>query len=85
MIRALFGIIALVPAALNAAPAHATTLGQMLTVPLCEGGVAHGAVSVPLGRRLPATEPTGCCAKGCHGSRKRTGGKPGTPPIDPAQ
>ncbi len=80
MLRAVFGIVALLPAALNAAPAHTATLA----VPLCEGGVAHGVVSVPLGRPLPGADPAGCCAKGCYGSRKRAGQKNGALPIDPA-
>ncbi len=76
--RALFGLIALVPAALNAAPVHGTNL----TLPLCDGGVAHGAVTVPLGHApLPGADQAGCCAKGCHGSRKRNGQSP----IDPPQ
>lgn len=67
--RALFGLIALLPAALNAAPAHATTLA----LPLCNGGVAHGVVSAPLGHApLPGTDNAGCCTKGCQGSRKRS-------------
>jgi hypothetical protein len=80
--RTLFGLIALLPAALNATPAHATTLA----LPLCDGGVAHGVVFVPLGHApLPGADQAGCCAKGCHSSRKRAGLRPGALPIDPAQ
>lgn len=76
--RALFGLIALIPAALNAAPAHAGTL----TLRLCDGGVAHGGVTVPLGSgSLPGAETAGCCAKGCQESRKRSRHLR----IDPAQ
>lgn len=76
--RAFLGIVALVPAALNAAPTHATTLALLL----CDGGVAHGAVSIQFGHApLPVADTAGCCAKGCHGSRKRSGHLP----IDPAQ
>jgi hypothetical protein len=66
----MFGLIALIPAALNATPAHAS----ILSLSLCEGGVAHGVVSMPLGHApLPGADTAGCCAKGCHGSRKRSG------------
>jgi hypothetical protein len=72
MLRALFGIMALVPAAFNATPPHAAMLAQMLTLPLCEGGIAHGSVNAPLGQApQPGTDRAGCCAKGCHGSRRR--------------
>ena len=71
--RALFGLVALIPAALNAAPAHATTIALLL----CDGGVAHGSVSIPLSHApLSGADTAGCCAKGCHGSRKRSGALP---------
>ncbi|WP_295630674.1 hypothetical protein [Novosphingobium sp.] len=70
ILRTLFGLIALIPAALNAAPAHASTLA----LPLCDGGVADGVVSIPLGLApISGGDMAGCCAKGCHGSRKRSG------------
>ena len=76
--RTLFGIVALIPAALGSAPAHAATLA----LPLCDGGHAGGSVTVPLGHApLPGPDSAGCCAKGCHGSRKRAGQQP----VDPTQ
>ncbi|MFX9193214.1 hypothetical protein ABTN81_19730, partial [Acinetobacter baumannii] len=67
--RLLFGLFALLPAALGTAPAHATSLN----LPLCEGGHAQGHVSIPLGKdQVPGSDKAGCCAKACHGSRKRT-------------
>lgn len=69
MNRRLFGLLALLPAALGTAPAHASSL----SLPLCEDGHAQGRVTIPLRRdSLPGADKAGCCAKGCHGSRKRT-------------
>jgi hypothetical protein len=69
--RALFGIIALFPAALNAAPAAAAS--HSLLVPVCMGDGQVHMVSVPSDGSPPDKDPAGCCAKGCHsgGSRKR--------------
>lgn len=69
MIRALLGIVALVPAALNVAPAAA----HGLAVPLCTGDGAARTVTVPVpSRELPGGDQPGCCAKACHtGSRKK--------------
>ncbi|MDE2595424.1 MAG: hypothetical protein KGL44_00955 [Sphingomonadales bacterium] len=70
----LFGIIALVPAALNVTPAAAAGL---LTVPLCTGDGQVHMVNVPLnGNGIPGGDTNGCCAKGCHSgsSRKRASG-----------
>jgi hypothetical protein len=75
------GLVALVPAAVGAAPAHQD---GHLTVALCDGSGAARTVSVPLGHPdIPGAEQPGCCAKGCHtgGGRKR--GKRGS--IDSAQ
>ncbi|HET9630172.1 MAG TPA: hypothetical protein VFP14_11900 [Novosphingobium sp.] len=68
MNAALLGLVALVPAALNAAPAA----DAALAVPLCSGdGLAH-VVSIPLpSRGVPGGEQPGCCAKGCHAGRGR--------------
>lgn len=68
---AVFGMIAMVPAAFNAVPASAAGLW----VPICTGdGLVH-MVQVPTqgGPAAPAGEQGGCCVKGCHasGSRKR--------------
>lgn len=67
---ALLGIIALIPAALNTAPAAA----HGLAVPLCTGDGAARTITVPVpSRSLPGGEQPGCCAKGCHtGSRKKS-------------
>ncbi|MCW1428977.1 hypothetical protein [Novosphingobium sp. JCM 18896] len=64
-----FGLLALVPAALNAsAPA-----GMTLTALSCAGGAQ--AITVPLRSDAPQEQSSTCCAKGCHG-RKR-GVRPG--------
>ncbi len=77
---ALFGIVALLPAALNTTPA----MGRgTLDVPLCTGDGLARTVTVPVGPAgLPGSDPPGCCAKGCHtgGARKRGGKR-----VDPAQ
>lgn len=68
---AIFGIVALVPAALNTAPG--ASRGQ-LSVPLCTGDGVARTITVPVGQSgLPNSDPPGCCAKGCHsgGARKR--------------
>lgn len=67
---AFLGLLALVPAALNASPAAAGGIA----VPLCSGDGAARTVTVPVsGGELPGKEAPGCCAKGCHtGSRKKS-------------
>ncbi|MBS0253992.1 MAG: hypothetical protein JSS36_01975 [Proteobacteria bacterium] len=78
---ALFGILALLPAALNTSPASAA---GRLAVPLCTGDGVARVVQLPLGpARIPGGESPGCCAKGCHsgGARKRLG----CCELDPAQ
>jgi len=67
---AAIGILALVPAAFNIAPAAA----QGIVVPLCSGDGVTRSVTVPMpGNELPGKEAPGCCAKGCHtGSRKKS-------------
>ena len=66
----LFGLVAMIPATLNAAPAA----GATMAVPVCTGdGLVH-VVRVPVGQPDgPGQGQTGCCVKGCHagGSRKR--------------
>lgn len=71
MKRALLGMIALIPAALNVAPAAA----HGLAVPLCTGDGTARTVTVPVpSQGLPGGDQPGCCAKGCHtGSRKKAG------------
>jgi len=66
--RAIFGIAALVPAALNlSAPASASGL----MMPLCTGDGQVRMVEVPGAPKTPAGPDNGCCAKGCHGSSSR--------------
>ena len=69
MKRALFGIVAMIPAAFNVAPAAA----HGMAVPLCTGDGAARAVTVPVpSENLPGSDQPGCCVKGCHtGSRKK--------------
>ncbi|MFO1255809.1 MAG: hypothetical protein U1E37_09105 [Sphingomonadaceae bacterium] len=77
--RALFGLVALFPAALNlSAPAGAGTL----MMPLCTGDGQVRMVEVPGTPKAPPGSDNGCCAKGCHGSscRKRL-----TRKFEPAQ
>lgn len=66
---AALGVIALVPAALNASPPAARTI----TVPLCTGDGSGKTIDLPAGRpELPGQDVPGCCAKACHtGSRKK--------------
>jgi len=66
---ALLGIVALVPAAFNIAPANA----RRLSVPLCAGDGLVRTVTVPVSDgEVPGKEAPGCCAKACHtGSRKK--------------
>jgi hypothetical protein len=77
--RVLFGLVALLPAALNlSAPALAGTL----LMPLCSGDGQLRMIEVP---GVPGTPPggdKGCCAKGCHSSSNR---KRGARNFEPAQ
>ena len=76
----LFGIFAMIPAALNTTPASAR--GQ-LSVPLCTGDGVARTITMPVGQSgLPNSDPPGCCVKGCHsgGARKRVHKR-----VDPAQ
>ena len=61
---ALFGLLALVPAAVNASVPAST----MLTALSCAGTV-H-AITVPMRSDAPQEPSQTCCAKGCH-TRKR--------------
>ena len=73
----LFGLIAMIPAALNASAPRSSA--GAITVLLCRGNGVAETVTVPLrgGAPLPGhgDDGGGCCAKGCHaaGSRKRGG------------
>lgn len=65
----LFGILALIPAAFNAAPAIAS---KTMMVPLCLEGGKPGFIAVPLGPADPLRDTgEGCCAKGCHAGSNR--------------
>ena len=71
MLRVILGLIALIPAALNASSAQA---GGFITMPLCTGDGQVRSVTVPIGQdQGPMPPGEGCCAKGCHtgGSRKK--------------
>jgi hypothetical protein len=66
-IAAGFALLALLPAALSAAPPSLT-----ITAPSCAG--ASTIITVPLGPDAPTRDgDQPCCAKGCHtgSSRKR--------------
>ena len=69
--RALFGLAALLPVALNAGPATAGSI----TMILCTGDGLSRILTIPMsqGKPAPADENSPCHAKGCHagGSRKR--------------
>ena len=67
--RVLIGLIALVPAALNTAPAQASGLA----VPVCTGDGQARSITLPLGPEpLPGGDRPGCCTKACHtGTRKK--------------
>lgn len=76
---ALFGLVALFPAAVGAAP-HAAG-GQNVAVLLCAGDGIVRSISRPLGHgEVPGAEQPGCCAKGCHNGGARKRGKGGKTP-----
>jgi len=69
----LIGLVALLPAALNASPASAHS---QLAVPLCTGDGVARTVSVPVGPQdIPGRQVPGCCVKGCHAGGERKRGK----------
>lgn len=79
----LFGLLAIIPAALNTTPAAAA--GGSLTVPLCTGDGQVLMVTVPLERPgIPGGDTSGCCAKGCHSGSSRKRGA-GSCHFDPSQ
>jgi hypothetical protein len=70
----LIGLMALMPAALNASPAAAAAAAG-LAVPLCTGDGVARVINLPLGTQdVPGKQVPGCCVKGCHSgeSRKRS-------------
>jgi hypothetical protein len=77
--RATFGLIALIPAALNLS---APTAAGTLMIPLCTGDGQVRMVEVPGTPKAPAGGDNGCCAKGCHSSSNR---KRGPRNFEPAQ
>jgi len=68
-----FGLLALVPAALNTSSMAIGEAG--LLVPICTGdGQVHYA-RLPAGPKRSGGDEGTCCAKACHsGSRKRVAG-----------
>lgn len=81
MIRvfARFGLLAMVPAALNVSAAA----GATIRMPICTGDGQVRMVEVPAGTPTgPGDEPAQCCVKGCHGGSSR---KKLAKQIDPSQ
>ncbi len=91
----LFGLLAMLPAALGTAPAAAS-----LQMPICTGdgqvhvitvAVSPGKPAGPAGPASPADpagkDQNGCCAKGCHAgsSRKKAAGLDESGEFDPSQ
>jgi hypothetical protein len=68
-LRPILAALAMVPAALNVAPAAA----HGLVVPLCDGAGGSASVTLPApSGEIPGKDQPGCCAKGCHtGQRKK--------------
>lgn len=74
----LFGLMALLPAALNT-PAAA---GASILMPMCTGDGQVHMVRLPLGGKQPPGGDSGCCIKGCHAGSNR---KKLLKEIEPAQ
>ncbi|NBC37473.1 hypothetical protein GTZ99_13035 [Novosphingobium sp. FSY-8] len=78
----LFGLLAMMPAAFNVAPAAAR---GALTVALCTGDGVARTVQVPSGAQdIPGARVPGCCAKGCHTGQSRKRNRRSRD-VDPAQ
>jgi hypothetical protein len=76
-----FALLAILPAALHAAPAFA---GDSLLVPICTGDGQTRLVAIPKGGKGSGDDGAGRdCAKGCHGGSSRKRGS--APFIEPAQ
>ncbi len=77
---ALFAVLAILPAALHAAPAFAA---ENLLVPICSGDGKIRLVAIPKGGTIPGKGTEQDCIKGCHAgsTRKRTA----APNFEPAQ
>lgn len=69
-LRAILGLVALLPAAFNISPAAAAS---GLVVPLCSSDGGGRTVNLPVGNgEIPGKEQPGCCTKACHtGCRKK--------------
>lgn len=71
----LIGLLALVPAAVNASPASAASASS-IPVPLCTGDGVVRMVNIPAGQQdIPGKQVPGCCVKGCHSGGERKRGK----------
>lgn len=69
---ALFGLMALLPAAIGpAAPAQGGTVTALLCA---EDGIAR-TVSIPLDPARPGPDESRGCCKGCHGGNSRKRGQ----------
>lgn len=72
-VRAMLGILTLLPAALGGVSASAAS---MQAVPICTGDGAVSTILIPVSApALPGKDTSACCVKGCHaaGSRKSRG------------
>lgn len=77
----LFALLAIMPAALHAAPAFA---GDSLLVPICTGDGQTRLVAIPKGGEGSGNGGDSReCAKGCHGGTSRKRGV--LPFLEPAQ
>ena len=67
----LFALLAIMPAALHAAPAFA---GDNLLLPICSGDGQTRLVAIPRGGTIPGKGGEQDCPKGCHAgsTRKRS-------------
>ena len=70
MIRplALFGLVAMVPAAVGATPFSAPS---SQTVLLCIGDGLNHSITIPFSPNVPGKDQGPCCAKGCHSGQSR--------------
>jgi hypothetical protein len=68
----LFALLAIMPAALHAAPVRADA---SLLVPICTGDGQARLIAIPKGGEDPGKDGGGqSCAKGCHGGSPRKRG-----------
>lgn len=64
----LFGLIAMLPAAVGAAP---LTGPDSQTILLCTGDGLNHSITIPFGPKAPGKDQGPCCAKGCHSGQSR--------------